>query len=190
MNLKTIRKKVNTILSDYNHARKVVIEEKTRLRDAKILLDEEQQAQHFFQLVAQGVQQLAIGQIASVISKCLQSVFFDEEIEFRVNFNRARGKTEAELAIVREGHEIEPKDDAGGVIAVSSLASRLTSLSLKRPAGRKLLILDEPLIHLSREYIPAAKELLISLAEDFSLQIIMVTHIRGLEIGKVVEMGD
>lgn len=65
---------------------------------------------------------------------------------------------------------------AGGVVDVISLALRVAVILSRRPALRPVLIADEPLKHLSDEYLPAAAEMLRRLADECGLQMIVVSH--------------
>lgn len=59
---------------------------------------------------------------------------------------------------------------------------------LSNPPRRKLLVLDEPFRHLSSSYRPRVRAMLEALAEEFSVQIVMVTHAAELACGKVIEI--
>jgi DNA repair exonuclease SbcCD ATPase subunit len=138
--------------------------------------------------VAQQIQNQVHKQISSVVSRCLEAVF-DEPYEFMIHFDQKRGRTEARLTFSRDGIEIDPiTSSGGGVIDVAAFALRLSCLMLSRPARRKLLVLDEPFKFVSEEYRGRIQQLLLSLASEMGCQIIMVTHIKELEIGKVVRL--
>jgi hypothetical protein len=62
-------------------------------------------------------------------------------------------------------------------------------LCLRRPASRRLLVLDEPWKHLSENYRPAARKLIEMLSEQMQVQFLIVTHSKEFEIGKVVRIG-
>lgn len=65
---------------------------------------------------------------------------------------------------------------AGGVVDVLSLALRVSVLLARRPQLRPILIADEPLKHLSDEYLPAAAEMLRRLCDECGLQMLIVSH--------------
>lgn len=149
------------------------------------------EAQEAAQIVAQAIQQQAHTRIAGVVTKCLQTVFTGPDTyAFKINFERKRGRTEAELLLLKNGHEIKDplNADSGGVVDVAAFALRLACLVLAKPKLRKVVILDEPFKFVSREYRENVRLLLEKLAEDFGIQFIMVTHIEELKTGKVVEL--
>jgi len=163
-------------------------DEKTHLEKARQNVLDVEQAQRIVQTVAQMVQQQAHEQIASVVSRCLESVF-DEPYEFKIAFEQKRGKTEAKLSFVRNGTEVDPMTaSGGGVVDVAAFALRLACLMMYRPPKRRLLVMDEPFRFLSRDLRPRMKELLLTLANEMQIQFIMVTHDELLTVGKVVEL--
>jgi DNA repair exonuclease SbcCD ATPase subunit len=172
----------------YQRAQDTFLSAKKARKTCRSKLSDATAAQEYIQTTAQLVQRNVHRRIADVVSRCLATVF-EEPYRFRIHFERKRGRTEARLAFYRDGRELDPKSaSGGGVIDVAAFALRLACLMLARPRRRKLLVLDEPLRHLSAEYLPRARQLLLALAKDFGVQIVMVTHQRGLNVGKVVEL--
>ncbi len=146
-------------------------------------------AQGLVQAVAQQIQEQMHNRIASVVGRALEAVF-DEPYEFRIKFEQKRGHTEASLAFVRDGLEIDPMTaSGGGVVDVAAFALRLACLLLHRPPLRRVIILDEPFKFVSAEYRGRLRLLLERLAEEMKVQIIMVTHIPELTTGKVIQIG-
>lgn len=146
--------------------------------------------QSILQNIAQNVQQQAHKQIASVVTRCLRAVF-EKPYRFRITFERKRGRTEAKLTFVRDKLELEPLDGCGGgVVDVAAFALRLACLMLRRPKGRRLLVLDEAFRFLSerKDYRVRVRDLLEALAEEMGVQMILVTHDPALEVGKIVEL--
>lgn len=182
------RHQLGQIELSHNLARAQVKRSKQSIAVINEHLEHLSEAQQVLQQVAAGIQQKAHEQIASVVTRCLQAIF-DEPYEFRIHFERKRGRTEARLAFYRGGHEIDPMTaSGGGVVDVAAFASRLACLMLARPKVRRLLVLDEPFKFLSVEYRPRLRELLLSLAKEMGVQIVLVTHMPELEIGRVVDL--
>lgn len=190
MDTDQIRKRLAPLQAAHDLATRQVGAEKEALSRVREQLACAEEAQRIIQLVAQDVEQRAHGRIASLVSRCLKAVFGEEDAyEFRIAFERKRGRTEARLYLARGSLEVEPTEaSGGGVVDVTALALRIACLMLSRPARRRLLVLDEPLKHLSVEYIPAARELLLALSGELGLQVLMVTHNRELQVGNVIEM--
>jgi len=147
-----------------------------------------EQAQGICQAVAQQVQQQAHERIASVVTKSLQAVF-DDPYEFRIHFERKRGRTEARLVFERGGEEIDPMEaSGGGPVDVASFALRLSCMMLSRPPIRRLLVLDEPFKFVSPNLRDRVRRLIEGLSEEFGIQIIMVTHMDELRAGEIIEI--
>lgn len=188
--LKPCRKKVDRLLSQHRYAGTRVGEERKTLREAKLQVSHTEQAQVIVQEVARTIQQNVHKQISTVVTEFLRAVFGEEQAyEFRIMFDKKRGKTEARLVFVRDGEEIDPTTAAGlGAVDVASLALRLAALLLVRPAKRRLLVCDEPFRHLSSEHTEKVGQAIFQLAERIGMQMIVVTHNRDLQVGKVVEI--
>lgn len=190
MNLTHLRKKVDSLLSDYSHAKRKVREEKESLSLARERLKDAEEAQSLVQQVAQGIQEQVHSQIASVVTRCLETVFQEQAYQFRINFIQKRGRTEAELVFLRDGEEFSPTEECGGgCIDVASFALRLSCLLLLRPRKRRVMVADEPFKNVhgegNRERVG---ELLQTLSRELGIQFIIATGLDWLQIGKVIEL--
>jgi len=140
------------------------------------------------QEVAQMTQEELEYQVSTLVTNALESIFPDP-YEFKVEFDIKRGKTEAVLFFTRDGEVIDPLTaSGGGVVDVAAFALRLSAflISLEKPPP--VIILDEPFRFVSEEYQPAVAELMQEMAEKLGIQFIVVTHLRTLEIGNVIEI--
>lgn len=146
------------------------------------------------QEVAQTVQTQAHAAVASVVTRCLEAVYGPDAYEFRVVFEKKRGRTEARLAFVDPGaegggEELDPTcDTEGGQLDVASFALRLAALILTQPPPRRFLALDEPFRFVDAQRTPLVRDLLLSLAEELDFQFLLITHNRGLCGGAVIEL--
>lgn len=182
MNLDRLQLEYERAVSDLSKAEKSMTATTTAMADA--LAD-----QKAMQEIAAALQETAHRQVAAVVTRCLQAVF-GPSLEFRIVFEQKRGKTEARLFVVRDGMLLDPlEEEGGGVVDVAAMALRLVAVVLSRPRRRRLLLLDEPMKHLSRDHRPAIIELLQALAEELDFQIVMTTHAPELAFGKVVRIG-
>lgn len=181
--------KLAALDSDHRAAMAAVGAEDIALDAAEQELAHSIEARQILQDAAQAVQQAAHMRIAGVVTRCLSATFGDDAYEFQILFEQKRGKTEARLVFVRDGLELSPLDAAGGgVIDVAAFALRLACLMLRRPPARRLLVLDEPFKHLSRNHRPGMRELLLELAVELEMQFIIVTHDPALSMGSVLEL--
>lgn len=178
------------MLSDLKVVESRCNDERQKLTEAEDYLTYAEEAQEAAQEVAEQVQQRAHKQIAGVVSRCLETVFFDEDYGFYIRFDKKRGRTEAVLIITKNGHEVEDplNGDSGAVCEMAGFALRLSCLVLAKPKLRRLIVMDEPFKSMSAEYWQNTRLLLEGLSKDFGVQIIMVTHNPKLQTGKVVEL--
>jgi len=148
-----------------------------------------EESQRIIQEVASQVQQQSHQAISEIVTKCLKTVFGDDSYEFGIDFTQKRGRTEAELYFTKDGERFDPTTSSGGgVCDVAAFALRVSCLVLSSPAVRRILVLDEPMRFVSKEFQPIVRDLLEELSERMGIQIILVTHSRLLECGKVIEL--
>lgn len=190
MNLIEKRKEVNDLLSDLKVVKRRCKDEHQKLTEAEDRLTFIEEAQQAAQSVAEQIQQRAHKQIAGVVSRCLETVFDDDNYGFKIRFDKKRGRTEAVLILTKDEHEVEDplNGDSGAVCEMAGFALRLSCLVLAKPRLRKLMVMDEPFKSMSPEYWQNTRLLLEGLSKDFGIQIIMVTHNTKLQTGKVVDL--
>lgn len=184
------RRQADKAAQELEIANRGVGEYEALIETKKQLLSDIRGAREVAQEVAKEVQSRAYGCIASVVSRCLEAVF-EEPYEFRMDFVLKRGRTEVELWFVRDGNPIDPMTaSGGGVVDVAAFALRLASILMLGSKCRRLLVLDEPFKFVSAEYRANLCVLLETLAKEMGIQIVMVSHIEELQIGKVLSMSE
>ena len=190
INIKDARTKVDKCLHDYRVNKSKLKDERAALKTAKNELKNLEEAQKIMQLVAQSLQQTAHEQIAKVVTQSLQTVFTDEDYGFKIRFDKKRGKTEAKLLLTNGKNEVENplEEDSYGVLDVASFALRLSALMMAKPTLRTLLVMDEPFKNVSYDYRDNVRIMLQTLAVDFDIQFVMVTHEAGFRCGKVIRI--
>lgn len=170
-----IRKKLDETLNQYK-----LLDSMVKIEKAALIAEEDnranaEEAQQILQNAAIAIQEDAHDKIASVVSRCLEAVF-EEPYEFKIMFERKRGRTEASLVFVRGDLTLtDPiNESGGGVIDVAAFALRLACLVLERPIRRRLLVLDEPFSKIrgarNRERM---RSLIEDLANEFQVQFII-----------------
>ena len=188
------RKKVDRLASDRDRAKANEKVERMALTLSEGKVGSNGKAQRIVQGIAQTIQQRLHEQIAQVVTRCLVAVF-EEPYEFRIIFERKRGKTEARLAFVRDGLVCDsPLDEVGGgVVDVAALALRLACILLSRPRRRRLIVLDEPLRNIrGKGNRQRVRRMLMKLAEELEIQFLINVDIDAypeFALGKIVEVG-
>jgi DNA repair exonuclease SbcCD ATPase subunit len=186
--LSSIRKLIDGKVATHVLAKKQLKAANAKLKQTQQELEEAQEALNIARGVSLQIQSLVHAQINSVVSRCLEAVF-DEPYEFQIIFETKRSKTEARMVFLRNGKEFDPLTSCGGgVVDVAAFALRVAAISLSRPRGRLLLVMDEPFKFVSRVYRGRVKAMLDSLATDMGFQFVMVTHIDEFRLGNVIEL--
>ncbi len=189
MNLEQEEREIETLAGQLTHLEQTITREEDELEIAGLHLKRTQDAQEILQRLAQAVQQQAHKKISDVVSSCLSTVFGDEAYQFKIEFERKRGRTEAHLRFLRGDLDVDPLTaSGGGMIDIAGAALRLSCLMLHRPRLSKIVVLDEPFRFVSVEYQENVREMLEGLAKDLGVQFILVTHNQALAAGKVVEL--
>jgi DNA repair exonuclease SbcCD ATPase subunit len=159
----------------------IALESTTSLLEQNKLLQEAiSQAKQTLQVIGTDCQEQCQRQIGYVVTRCLKAVFGDKAMEFVLVFEQKRGQTEVRGVYKdAEGHELDPVNSCGGgVLDVASFGLRLACLMLSRPRPAKVLVLDEPFRFLSANYRDPMRSLLAELADEFGIQIVLITHIQ------------
>jgi DNA repair ATPase RecN len=118
--------------------------------------------------------------IESVVSEGLKTIFYDQDLRFKVELSSRANKVSADLYICqgdpeKGGLKGDPLESfGGGPASIASLILRiLTTLRLGR---KKVLFLDESLVAVSGDYVETTGQFLKKLSETTDLPILMVTH--------------
>ncbi len=162
------------------------IQNKTMLDNFNKRIKLLEQAQIFLQKIAQDTQSQLKFQIEDIVNLALETCF-PNEYEFQLQFNIARGKTDAELVFLSQktGRPIDPMNaSGGGVVDLTAFALRIASYALEQGVDN-VIILDEPFRFISRDLQARAGEILKSLSTKLGLQIVMITH-----IGQMIDVAD
>ena len=187
-NLTEIKSKIHKYSVRYDTAIQTLQQYSDQLDTAVVLMEDLEKAKDIIQVVGESIQKKAHSQIAGVVSECLELVF-EEPYEFKITFEKKRGKTEARLTFEKNGNEVDPLTaSGGGVVDVAAFALRLSCLVLSKPKLRKVLVMDEPFRFVSEEYRENVQQVMDKLSTEFGIQMILVTHMKELISDEVVQL--
>lgn len=187
--LNSIRRQIDEKRAQQALAEALLVAASAKFTSTQQDYEEAQEALAVAKVVSQQIQTMVHAQINGVVSRCLEAVF-DEPYEFKIIFETKRSKTEARMVFIRDGKEYDPLSSCGGgVVDVAAFALRVAAITLSRPQGRLLLVMDEPFKFVSRMYRSRVKAMLDTLARDMGFQFIMVTHIDEFRTGNIIEIG-
>ncbi len=183
--------RADRLTAELQLAKQTIKQETTALADANEGVNDLLEVQKVVTHIAQSIQRQVHGRISQIVTRCLGAVF-EDPYEFKIRFDRKRGKTEARMVLIRNGEELDDplNEVGGGVVDVVSLALRLAHLLLSRPPRRRLVVLDEPFAAIRGPgNKKRTREMLLKLAEELDFQFILNTEIQAYQMGTVVEMG-
>ena len=117
----------------------------------------------------------------SLVTEALTSIF-EKDIKFEIRLYSYRNEPAVDIAVIEDGLEVDPqKSCGGGINDIISLVLKVIFIYLKN--SNRVLILDESLKFLSRNYLEQASSFLRDISERMNLQIILVSHKPELEVG-------
>ena len=176
--------------TDYQYAVRNLQAAKDEFEQADFDLEASAEALTVAREIAKEIQQQAHQRVSDVVTRCIKTVFGDDSYEFRIMFEEKRNKTEARIALIKDGQEISPPIDAsgGGVIDVAAFALRIAVLNLIKPARRRFVVLDEPFRFVSADKLPIVLSLMEYLADTMEMQFLMVNHYQDLEVGATLRI--
>lgn len=155
-------------------------EAEARLRKLKRQASIAERGQTIVRTVALETQAQLEYRIGSTVTAAEEAVFEDRAYELAASFVERRGRTECDLAFVRDGTSIDPLSSAGyGAVDVAAFALRAACWSMIRTQA-PVLLLDEPFRHLkgavaNRRAIEMVKEV----SDELGLQVIMISDERA-----------
>lgn len=186
VNLSQARNLLNQKLAMARNARETIRKENKNLSQARKALAAVGKARDVLQALAVETQNELHAQLSAIVTDCLHTVF-GPRYTFRLKFAPKRGKSEPSFTLESDGNEIDPLSAAGGgVVDVAAFALRVGALVLTGNA--QTLILDEPFKFVSEGHRELIGEMLEGLSQSLGIQIILVTHLKELEMGLTIPL--
>lgn len=172
-----VREKLNELLAEKRLAEKKLSTLNQGLAQKQQYMVSVQEHQEVFQQALKVMYNTLSSKLGDIITEGLSIVFPDTGYKFVIEFVERRSTVEADIFLEdTKGDRFHPLDGVGGGVAdFISLLLRCTYIILS--PFRNVLLADEPMKFVDRERIPDAARFLRQLCDDFSLQMIVVTHI-------------
>jgi DNA repair exonuclease SbcCD ATPase subunit len=142
-------------------------------------LSDHKKIREVYQQAALHTQTFLEKHLSVIVTNAIRSVFYEKNMEFKVEFDKKRNSTECALTILEDGEEYDIIEDKGfGVADIASFALRVAYILLD--SVDNVLILDEPFRNLDKKRIPFASKMVQELSHKLGIQFIIVTHIEAL----------
>ena len=117
--------------------------------------------------------------LPALVTDSIKVVFPDRNLIFKVEFSTARD-TQCNVSLEEDGKKLSLFDSEGyGVLDIISIVLRAAYIVLDK--SEKIMILDEPFRNLSVDRHEAASKMLYDLSHRLKMQIIINTHLIGIE---------
>ena len=140
-------------------------------------LNLEREVAWLFQLTTEASWAMAKQLVEELVTRALQSVFFDRSYKFAMSYEVKRGAAAVTFSVIENGQEMDLVDDLGGGIAdIVALILRIAFVNLYRPAVRQLLILDEPTRMVAACYQAPTARFLKQVCKELGMTVFLVTH--------------
>ncbi len=174
------RTTINNVLPIHNKKKKELEQANKKLVSLEENLTDHEKVREVYQQAALATQRFIETHISSIVTNAIQSVFFEKNLEFKVEFDKKRNSTECSLTLLEDGEEYEILDDKGfGVADITSFALRVAYILLDTVDN--VLIMDEPLRHLDSDRMSYASKMIAELSKELNMQFIIVTHSNELD---------
>lgn len=117
--------------------------------------------------------------LTALVTDSIKVVFPDRNLVFKVEFTTSRD-TQCNVSLEEDGKKLSLFDSEGyGVLDIISIVLRAAYIILDK--SEKIMILDEPFRNLSVDRHEAASKMLYDLSHRLNMQIIVNTHLIGIE---------
>lgn len=180
MNLDTLKREINVKIAERDFIVKTIESDKEKIEHMQSEYDTIIQAQAFVQSVAKSTQEQLSIELENIVNLALQTIF-PNQYTFKLEYEMARGKTEARFVLYdNKKNPIDPLNAlGGGCCDVICFALRVSLFTLG--STDKVIIMDEPMKFLSSDLRSRMSELIKTFTEKLDCQIIQVTHIPEFE---------
>lgn len=129
------------------------------------------------QAIAKETQEKIRVHLNSLVTKALQTVYPEDIHFFDLKFVSERNQTSVYPTLIKDGNELDPLDNSGGMAEIIAFALRIALITIgKKP---KILVLDEPFTGVSGMRIPLVQEFISEIGKDLGIQVLITSHIPG-----------
>lgn len=172
-NYKTTLDRLSNSVSQYKKESKSLDKEVSSIQE---LYDDHKAVLDVFKQAALLAQSKLENHMGSIVTQAIKFVFFDKDIEFKIQFVERRDTTECDLFIVENGKEYDIMNSRGhGLADICSIALRIAYIILDNVDN--VLFLDEPFRNLNKDRHPYASLMLKEIAHQRNMQVIINTHV-------------
>ena len=170
---------LNIKLEEYRVKKEQLESRKQELKEIEGKLASLKRVASIFKKSAVSSQSYLSEYLTALVSDSIKVVFPDRNLVFKVEFSTNRD-TQCNVSLEEDGKKLSLFDSEGyGVLDIISIVLRAAYIILDK--SEKIMRLDEPFRNLSVDRHEAASKMLYDLSHRLKLQIIINTHLIGIE---------
>lgn len=179
MTMKNYRNIIDSRLEEYRVKKELLESRKQELKEIEGKLASLKRVASIFKKSAVSSQSYLSEYLTALVSDSIKVVFPDRNLVFKVEFSTNRD-TQCNVSLEEDGKKLSLFDSEGyGVLDIISIVLRAAYIILDK--SEKIMLLDEPFRNLSVDRHEAASKMLYDLSHMLKLQIIINTHLIGIE---------
>lgn len=179
MTMKNYRNIIDSRLEEYRVKKELLESRKQELKEIEGKLASLKRVASIFKKSAVSSQSYLSEYLTALVSDSIKVVFPDRNLVFKVEFSTNRD-TQCNVSLEEDGKKLSLFDSEGyGVLDIISIVLRAAYIILDK--SEKIMLLDEPFRNLSVDRHEAASKMLYDLSHRLKLQIIINTHLIGIE---------
>lgn len=170
---------LNIKLEEYRVKKEQLESRKQELKEIEGKLASLKRVASIFKKSAVSSQSYLSEYLTALVTDSIKVVFPDRNLVFKVEFSTNRD-TQCNVSLEEDGKKLSLFDSEGyGVLDIISIVLRAAYIILDK--SEKIMLLDEPFRNLSVDRHEAASKMLYDLSHRLKLQIIINTHLIGIE---------
>jgi DNA repair protein SbcC/Rad50 len=191
MSLETLVETTKEKFTEYKLAKKNFTKAKVKLKQLTNQLETLEKFKGMVVLYAQQSLEETIHYIEETVTLALQSVFGDD-YHAVIKLEQKRDQQEVYFILKKGDLELELRQDLTGVgeVDVYCYGLKMASFALEEDCA-PILLLDEPIKYLSKDYLPQMAEVLKQSTISLDIQQIIISHEEGIieTADKIIKIG-
>lgn len=170
---------IKSRLEEYRVKKEQLESRKQELKEIESKLASLKRVSSIFKKSAVSSQSYLSEYLTALVTDSIKVVFPDRNLVFKVEFSTNRD-TQCNVSLEEDTKKLSLFDSEGyGVLDIISIVLRAAYIILDK--SEKIMLLDEPFRNLSVDRHEAASKMLYDLSHRLKLQIIINTHLIGIE---------
>ena len=171
-----IEKEIVKKQANFENLQEKIKEKEEKFEKDKKDLELYEKTSGYLRKVAVALREGTKDKIEGIVTEALNEIYYDEDLEFKMEFKEKRNKSNLDFLIDDGEKELSILNSSGGgLMNIVSTILRIIFVELSSK-DNQVIILDEPASHLSNNYQSRFGKFISSLSERLGHQVIIVTQ--------------